>query len=172
LTPGSAIANAIGTISFGGDLTLLPGGEIYLEINANTPTTNDQINVAGKLNCGGILYVGNLGGALSPGQSFKLFNTGNWSGSFSTLTLPPLNSGLAWNTNNLTNGILSVIAVSPAEMLVMSNGAGGIMQLNWDYGTLQAATNVIGPYNDVSNATQPFAITPTNDQQFYRIREN
>ncbi len=172
LTPGAAIANAIGTLSFGGNLTLSPGSTTYLEINPGPPLTNDQVNVAGTLNCGGTLYVENLGGTLSAGQSFTLFNVGSSSGSFSTLTLPPLNSGLEWNTNNLTNGILSVIAVSPAESLVVSNGLGGGIQLNWDYGTLQTATNVTGPYTDVTGAVSPLTINATNTQQFYRIREN
>jgi autotransporter-associated beta strand protein len=173
LSPGAAIADSIGTLSFGGDLTLSSGSTTYMEINPGPPVTNDQINVAGTLNCGGTLYVGNLGGTFSAGQSFKLFNVGNWSGSFSTLTLPALSSGLAWNTNNLTNGILSVIGVSPAETLVVSNGLGGVqMQLNWSYGALQTATNVTGPYINVPGAVSPFIINATNAEQFYRIKEN
>jgi len=115
----------------------------------------------------------NIGTALTAGRSFKLFSAGSWSGGFSTVVLSALNSGLAWNTNNLTNGIVSVIAVSPAETLVVSNVTdGGQMQLNWGYGTLQTATNVTGPYSNLSEAVPPFTITTTNAQQFYRIKEN
>ena len=172
VSPGSSIANAIGTLSFGGNLTLAPGSTTYMEINPGPPATNDQINVAGTLNCGGTLYVDNLGGALTPGQSFKLINGGSWSGSFSTLNLPALNPGLAWNTNSLTNGVLSVIAVSPAETLSVISAAGAQAQLSWDYGTLQTATNVAGPYSDIPGTASPFTISPANAQQFYRIREN
>ncbi|HEX3624319.1 MAG TPA: family 16 glycosylhydrolase [Verrucomicrobiae bacterium] len=172
LSPGNAIANAIGTLSFGGNVTLSAGSTTYMEINPGPPGTNDEVNVVGTLNCGGTLYVGNLGGALTAGQSFKLFSVGSWSGNFSTLTLPPLNAGLAWNTNNLTNGILSVIAVSPAETLGVANARGAQAQLSWSYGMLQTATNVAGPYIDMTGAASPFTINPTNAQQFYRIREN
>jgi autotransporter-associated beta strand protein len=172
LSPGSAIANAIGTLSFGGNLTLAPGSTTYLEINPGPPASNDQVTVTGTLNCGGTLFVGNIGGALAPGQSFTLFNCGSFAGSFATLTLPALNAGLSWNTNGLTNGIISVIAVSPAETLSVTNAGGAQVQLSWDYGTLQTATNVTGPYTDITGAPSPFAINPTNAQQFYRIREN
>ncbi|HEX3628556.1 MAG TPA: family 16 glycosylhydrolase [Verrucomicrobiae bacterium] len=172
LAPGRAIANAIGTLSFGGNLTLSSDSVTYLEINAGPPATNDQINVTGTMHCGGALYVQNLGGTLTPGQSFRLFNFGARSGSFSTLTLPPLNAGLIWNTNNLANGIISVIAVSPAETLAISNSENSGMQVYWNYGILQTATNVAGPYHDVSNINPPFVINPTDSQQFYRIKEN
>ena len=112
LSPGVAVTNSIGKLSFGGNLTLGPAAVLALEMNA-AAQTNDQINVAGTLNCGGTLYVANLAGALAPGQSFKLFNAGNFSGAFSALVLPVLNSRMAWDTNNLSAGILSVVAVPP-----------------------------------------------------------
>jgi autotransporter-associated beta strand protein len=171
LSPGSAIANAIGTLSFGNNLTLASGSITYLEISA-APQTNDQLNVGGTLTCGGTLNVANLAGTLAAGQSFKLFNAGTVAGNFSTLTLPLLNAGLAWNTNNLTNGIISVIAVSPAETLAVTNPGDGQMQLAWDYGTLQSATNVDGPYDDITDATSPYTLSMTNTQQFYRIKED
>ncbi|MGH7978066.1 MAG: family 16 glycosylhydrolase, partial [Limisphaerales bacterium] len=146
LSPGTAISDSTGTLSFGGNLTLASGSTTYMEINAGTQT-NDQLIVAGAMNSGGTLDVENLGGTPAAGQSFKLFSAGSQTGSFSSMTLPALNAGLAWNTNNLTDGILSVIAVSPAETVGVTNSANGQMQVNWDYGTLQTATNVTGPYD-------------------------
>ncbi|EEF59578.1 LamG-like jellyroll fold domain-containing protein [Pedosphaera parvula] len=107
ISPGSAVTNSIGKLSFGGNLTLGPGAVTAMEVSA-TAQTNDQLNVAGTLNLGGTLYVINLGGTFAPGQSFKLFNSGNCVGTFSALVLPWLSAGMAWNTNDLTNGILSI----------------------------------------------------------------
>ncbi|MGD0258558.1 MAG: family 16 glycosylhydrolase [Verrucomicrobiota bacterium] len=166
LSPGSAIVNSIGTLSFGGSLTLGPYILTLMELNA-AAQTNDQLNVAGTLNCGGTLYVGNLAGTLAPGQGFKLFNAGSCAGSFSSLILPSLDAGLAWNTDGLTNGILSVVALP--QTLSITNLGGSQLQLNWAYGTLQCATNVAGPYSDLPGATAPYTIPTTNAQQFYRI---
>ncbi|HTV43118.1 MAG TPA: family 16 glycosylhydrolase [Candidatus Sulfotelmatobacter sp.] len=171
ISPGTAVSDSIGTLSFGGNLTLASGSTTYLEINA-AAGANDQLAVAGTLNRGGVLTVENIGGAFAAGQAFQLFNAHSYTGSFSAITLPSLSAGLAWNTNNLANGALSVIGVSPAETLSVANSQSGQLQLNWEYGTLQTATNVAGPYSDISNAAAPFEIVPTNAQQFYRIREN
>lgn len=168
LSPGSSIVDSIGTLSFGGNLTLGPRILAYMEIDA-VEQTNDQVNVAGALTYGGTLYVANLEGTLAPGQSFRLFHAGSYGGSFPTLTLPALDAGLAWNTNGLTNGVLSIVALP--ETLSFTNLGGSQLQLNWVYGTLQTATNAGGPYGDIPGAASPYTIPTTNAQQFYRIRE-
>ena len=116
------------------------------------------------------LTVQAIAGTLAPGQSFHLFNAGSIAGTFSSLTLPPLAAGLAWNTNNLPN-VISVIAISPPETLGVTNAGNGQLQLNWDYGLLQCATNVAGPYDTISNITSPYIVPMTNAQTFYRIQE-
>jgi autotransporter-associated beta strand protein len=169
LSPGSAIANAIGTLTFGGNLTLMPGSLTLMELNPDL-ATNDQLEVTGALNCGGTLYVANMGGTFAPGQSFRLFNAGSYAGNFSTLTLPPLSDGLTWDTNGLSNGILTV--VGPPEALVFTNLNDGQLQLDWSYGALQTATNVSGPYSDLTGAASPFTIPTTNARQFFRVKQN
>lgn len=171
VTPGTALANSIGTLTFANNLTLAPGSTTYLEINAAL-NTNDQLNVAGTMTCGGTLNVANLAGTLAAGQSFKLFSAGTVTGSFSALSLPALSAGLAWNTNQLSNGLLSVISVSPPESLTFTNTGAHQMWLNWNYGTLQSASDVTGPYSDITDAVPPYQIFMTNPWQFYRIREN
>jgi hypothetical protein len=56
------------------------------------------------------------------------------------------------------------------ETLSLTNVGGSQWQLNWTYGTLQSASNVVGPYSDLSGATAPYSIPTTNAQQFYRVR--
>lgn len=60
----------------------------------------------------------------------------------------------------------------PSPGLTISGLSSTEANLNWSYGVLQMATNVSGPYNDVSNTTSPLLVTLTNSQQFFRIREN
>jgi autotransporter-associated beta strand protein len=170
LSPGTAIASSIGTISFGSNLTLSSGSTTYLEINATTQT-NDMVIVTGTLNCGGTLNVGNLGGTLALGQSFHLFNAGSYAGNFSSMTLPPLNAGLTWDTSQLTNNGTLTVAALP-ELLGVTSLNNGQRQLNWNYGTLQTSTNAAGPYSDVTGAASPYMISTTNAQQFYRVNEN
>ena len=59
----------------------------------------------------------------------------------------------------------------PEAGLTLTNLAGSNAELNWNYGTLQSAANVYGPYTDLTNATQPFLVPETNVQLFFRVRE-
>jgi hypothetical protein len=59
----------------------------------------------------------------------------------------------------------------PAGLTIISTG-GNSVELNWNYGTLQSATNPLGPYGTVTNAPRPYLFSITNGQQFYRIKEN
>jgi beta-glucanase (GH16 family) len=42
--------------------------------------------------------------------------------------------------------------------------------LSWPAGTLQSATNLPGPWQDVAGATSPYTNSPTLPQEFYRLR--
>jgi hypothetical protein len=110
LAPGLSI----GTLNFSNALTLLSASATLMEIS-KAPLTNDQVKVASALTFGGALTVTNITtNALGAGDSFKLFSAANYAGSFSSLSLPPLGAGLAWNTNGLaTNGTLAVVSVAP-----------------------------------------------------------
>jgi Concanavalin A-like lectin/glucanases superfamily len=60
----------------------------------------------------------------------------------------------------------------PPSGLTFTNLSGNATGLSWNYGILQTATNVAGPYSDLTNVTPPLVIPLTNSQQFFRIREN
>jgi hypothetical protein len=49
------------------------------------------------------------------------------------------------------------------------DGSGQIV-LTWTTGQLQSASNINGPYTDVSGATSPYTVPPSNAQQYFRIR--
>ena len=108
LAPGS---DGVGTLTFSGNLTLVPGSSTRLELN-RAAATRDQLVVGGTLSLGGALEVTNLGGTLAAGDSFLLFTAGLRSGSFATLALPALPSLLAWDSSTLdSNGTLRVLAL-------------------------------------------------------------
>lgn len=86
-------------------------------------------------------------------------------------------AGLGSVTNNqctvtvpATSAEVVKIAAGP-EIMNIQNAGAGQWQLNWGYGTLQSATNVTGPYRDVTNVAPPYAVPTGEAQEFYRIRE-
>ena len=136
LAPGS---NSIGTLTFSNTLSLAAGSTNIFEIS-HSPLANDSAVVSGVLTCGGTLIVTNIGAAaLAAGDSFKLFNAAGYSGSFASVKLPPLPTGLAWDTNALnTNGVVSVVPAPPVlgnpivtSSSVTLNGSGGMPTSNF-----------------------------------------
>ena len=68
---------------------------------------------------------------------------------------------------NFIDGIRQA-EITPAA-LSFHNGPNGIT-FGWPAGFLQSASNVLGPWLDVSNSASPYSVLPTNPQQFFRLR--
>ena len=66
-----------------------------------------------------------------------------------------------------TPGIVAV-TVNPPLIFSIRTASGNLV-LNWPYGTLQSATNVFGPWINMSGATSPLTNAPNTPQQFYRV---
>ena len=112
LSPGDY--SGLGTLTFGGSLTLNSGSKTLMGIGKYGGTTsNDLAVVTGALAYAGTLTVTNIGtNVFAAGDSFQLFTAGSHSGGFSTVTLPTLSTNLAWYTNNLiSSGQLTVVAL-------------------------------------------------------------
>jgi hypothetical protein len=93
---GSFLDVSLGGISVGNDASL----DGY-----------SQLDVSGAAVFGGTLDV-TLANGFTPlaGESFNILDFGSASGSFSTVDLPPLASGLSWNTQSLySSGTISVV---------------------------------------------------------------
>ena len=56
----------------------------------------------------------------------------------------------------------------PVSISVQSSNAS--LTLNWPGGTLQSATNLAGPWSEVSGATAPYPVAPTEPARFYRVK--
>lgn len=46
----------------------------------------------------------------------------------------------------------------------------GSLILDWPYGTLQSATNITGPWNDVIGMMPPYTNTPGKPEEFFRVK--
>ena len=106
ISPGNSPA----AVSFAGDVVLGPEAILTIEIGgANAGSQYDQINVAGELTLEGALELVLINGFVpSAGQVFDFLNWGSVAGAFSSIELPAL-PGLAWNTDQLAAGVLSVV---------------------------------------------------------------
>ena len=70
-------------------------------------------------------------------------------------------------------GIYSVpsLALATRPSLNISH-AGGQVTISWTGGgTLESASSLSGPWNAVSNATNPLTVTPASGNQFYRLHQ-
>jgi hypothetical protein len=62
--------------------------------------------------------------------------------------------------------------VNPLLLVTLTiEASNGIVTIGWPGGSLQSATNVVGPWDDVTNAVPPsYQVTPTDPQQFFRVK--
>jgi autotransporter-associated beta strand protein len=91
-------SSGLGTLTVGQGILLNSGSTIALRINKGAGT-NDMLISSNNITYGGTLTVTNLGGTLSYGDSFTLFEAGSYSGKFAATNLPALGPGLAWDWN-------------------------------------------------------------------------
>jgi hypothetical protein len=111
LAPGSSP----GSVSFGGNVNLVGGSALNMEIGGLTPGSgHDRLQVAGELSIGGSLNVSLTNGFVpQAGDAFDLLDWGSLDGEFSTLNLPSLLGG-QWDTSTFyTDGVLRVLSVEP-----------------------------------------------------------
>jgi hypothetical protein len=182
ITTGS---NAIGTIAATNGITL--NGATVIKLKGSG--TNDAIQSTGAgITYGGALNLVNISGApLAAGDSFQIFSGNSYAGSFGAIAPSTPGAGLVWNTNQLSNGTLSVMA-APAPPVVSSVVmAGGNLIFGGTNGTANAqyvvlsSTNVAAPLENwtslatntlSANGTFAFTnpIAADIPQQFYLLK--
>jgi len=165
---GFAPGNPLGTLTISNNLFLATGATAYFQIQ-RSPHTNNSALITGTLTEGGTLNVTNLGGtAFVLGDSFTLFNAGSYAGSFASLVLPPLASGLGWSAGSLsTAGVLTVVIAPPVinseaisgNALVLQ-GSSGVAGANF---YLLGSTNLATP---LTNWTRLLTNTFDNNGNF------
>jgi beta-galactosidase len=65
---------------------------------------------------------------------------------------------------------VSVTPVAPLPVFMSIRTAGNSIIITWPNGTLQSATNIVGPWHDFGGVVSPYGITPAGSQQFYRVK--
>jgi len=150
IAPG--IGGAIGLLTVSNNATLL--GNANMDISKAT-ATNDVLK-ATSISLGGTLNVTNLGGTLTSGDSFKLFN-GTLSGTITVGTLPPLWPGLSWNTSALnSSGIISVTGTRLPPQITAEGVSGANFVISGSGGVVGATYYVLG----TNNVAAPLATWP------------
>jgi autotransporter-associated beta strand protein len=176
-SPGASI----GTLTINNSLVLSAGSSTFVEINAQT-LARDFVTGLSSVTYGGTMYVNNLAGTLTAGQSFQLFNSASAGGNFSNI-LPTPGAGLAWDFNPAT-GTLSLVSTAPPQVTSWGIDAGGSFTLSGTGPSGQpyrvfATTNVALPFGSWTPiVTSTFAggvfyFTDTQSsafgQRFYRV---
>jgi autotransporter-associated beta strand protein len=104
LSPG----DSVGQMTMTSSLQLDSGSTTVMELN-KAAGTNDSIVGMSSLSYAGTLIVSNLSGTLAAGDTFTLFSSAAYGGTFDAITLPALKPGLKWDTSGLTNGTIQVV---------------------------------------------------------------
>jgi autotransporter-associated beta strand protein len=181
LSPGVSIGN----LTINGTLTNF--GTLAVALNkTGSVLTNSTIKGLSNLVYGGTLQLNLSGNTLAPGDSFRLFFSTNYFGAFANITPTNPGPGLAWNTNNLTNGTISVVA-NPSPRFTGATAASGKIILAGSGGypgggySVLANTNVIAPvtgwtviatstFDSFGNFANTNPILFGTNALFYRIR--
>jgi T5SS/PEP-CTERM-associated repeat protein len=93
-------------------------GKLQIELGGTVPGNSyDQLLVSGSISLNGTLQVDKVNSfEPSAGDAFDILDGGGISGTFSTIQLPLLTSGLVWDTSQLyTSGMLRVIGNLPGD---------------------------------------------------------
>ena len=173
--PG-ATASASGTYSVTATTNgcASPAGTTVAVVNAipAAPTAGNN----GPINAGATL---NLTASTVPGATYS------WTGP-NGFTSPAQNPSIVNATTNAT-GLYSVTATvgtctSPAgtttvtvnallDVTMTIQASGTNITIGWPSGTLQSATNLLGPWEDVTGAAPPtYNATNSEPQQYFRVR--
>jgi hypothetical protein len=182
----SAVILNPGLFDFGGELELFDNvneslGGMLLSANSSIDLENGAHTLAFQNSSslawsnGWTLTVSNWNGSTNGGGSDQLMFGNNSSG----LTPAQLRQVVFVNPAGFPAGaypaqMFATGEVVPAQrpMLLSSRNRNGLI-LNWSSGfALQSATNVQGPYSDVTNATSPYTnFSFQLPQQFFRLRQ-
>jgi autotransporter-associated beta strand protein len=170
LAPGNA---AIGTLTISNTLTL--SGNTTIEINK---VIGQDVVAVDNVNYNGTLTIANVGGALSAGDTFTIFNAGAHSSNFSSISGSP-GVNLAYTFDPAT-GVLSVVSTVSTPPQLNVARAGNTLTFSWEQAgfKLQSQTNNLstglngawGDYPDLSNPVN-VTIDPTKPTVFFRLSQ-
>ncbi len=136
-------------------------GTLKLEVNKTAPNTftgSLLSQTAGTLTYGGALEVTATGSPLDAGDTLNLFDAPSIAGSFTSVTLPTLSSGMQWDTTQLAiDGSVAIVSLSLSASL--PDGS-----LNVHYTHSVTASGGTAPYTYArTSGTLPTGLTLGSD---------
>jgi autotransporter-associated beta strand protein len=144
---GSTIApgiDAIGALSVSNAVTL--SGTNVMELD-EANGTNDVLRCNTTITYGGTLNLVNLGGPLTTGSTFKLFNASSYLGSFSKINPQTPGPGQTWDLSSLnTLGTIKVASGQPIRFGSIT-ASGGNVVISGSNGTPSGTYYVIATTN-------------------------
>lgn len=186
----------LGTFIVNNNVTLQAGAHCSFELNTTNSlaqtdefgvvtnyvplaNTNDMLVVSGSITAtGASLSVNNDGPPLVLGNSFKLFSQPV---SFTSVSLPPLDAGLAWQNNLAVNGSIQVVVPSATPPTLVVTQTGNTLNFTWTDASfhLQSQTNSLtaglsGVWHDYpGGGTSGVNVTvnPANPTVFFRLSQ-
>ena len=197
LYPGGG--GTIGKITVNNSVTLNSGVHCSFELNTTNHldqtnelgvvtnvvqlATNDMLVVSGTLNVtGASLTVNNNGTNLVSGTYFKLFSQA--AVGLTSVSLPALDAGLAWQNNLAVDGSIQVVVASVTPPPLEVSQAGYVLNFSWTNASfhLQSQTNSLSVGLMTNSAswldypggdTSPIGVTidPVNPTVFFRLSQ-
>ena len=187
----------IGTFTVNNNATFQSGSHCSFELNKTNSlaqtdefnvitnyiplsNTNDLLVVNGTLtaSAGASLSVNNDGPALVLGDYFKLFSQGV---SFTSVSLPALDPGLAWQNNLAVNGSIQVVVATVTPPTLSFTKSGNTLNFTWTDASyhLQSQTNLLSAglgntwFDFPGGGTSPVSVTinPANPTVFFRLSQ-
>jgi len=109
--------NTVGTLEASDDITL--SGTTILKLDG---ASNDVVLADNAITYGGTLQLLNISGTpLTAGNTFQIFSAATYGGSFASITPVTPGAGLAWDTNQLSQGLIGVVtSTAPAAPTISS----------------------------------------------------
>ncbi len=154
ILPGGTLApgtpSAIGTLTLNGGLTI--GGNVLVKVNKSLVQSNDFVSVSGALGNtnNGVVMVNNLGSALAAGDKFTLFSQPVAGGA----TLSVSGGGVVWSNNLANDGSIIVLSAAvPHPVIRTINISGGNVVISGTNGTISGTCYLLSS----TNLTTPFA---------------
>lgn len=181
ITTGS---NPVGILAASKNITLI--GTTIIKLDG---ASNDLVHASANLTYGGTLNLANISSApLAAGNSFQIFAAANYSGAFSQIIPAVPGPGLAWNTNQLGNGLISVVISNRSPVITGAHLSGNNLIFNGSGGTANGSycvltsTNLATPAanwipvatnqcDENGNFNTTNIINYTNSDQFYIIKQ-
>ncbi|HXS69862.1 MAG TPA: hypothetical protein VN761_13540, partial [Candidatus Polarisedimenticolia bacterium] len=146
---------------YGCDGTFADRGTTFV---VHDPQNGDQS--AGTVNVSPIV-------PLQQGNNFVVFTNVHVSGGTLNVDVLPTPSVPKYpsNTEADFNGAqIQLVSLDAGSQVFLTNSvSGGNLTLNWSQGTLQTATNLFGPWTDITSAP-PVSVGTTNKEQFFRVK--